>query len=72
MFQLKYLIIDFHVLHFRIFKVLQVGFFFKSFYKHNILGFFFQFWTDSSERFAYSFMYSNTQFCTKKPVYNNI
>ena len=41
MFQLKYLIIDFHVLHFRIFKVLQVGFFFKSFYKHNILGFFF-------------------------------
>ena len=39
MFQLKYLIIDFHVLHFKIFKVLQVCFFLR-FYKHNILGFF--------------------------------
>ena len=36
---LQYLIIiDLHALHFRIFKVLQLGF--LKFYKQNILGFF--------------------------------
>ena len=39
---LQYLIIDFHALHFRIFKFCKLVFY--SVCKHNILGFFFKFY----------------------------